>query len=366
VAALARQQVAGGHNVRILTTDQGERSGEEPLVVAGVDVERLAVIGPDRPAWSPGFPMAVRRRLGDTDVVHIHSLFTYPVHAALRECLRTRTPTVLRPCGMLHPYSLRRSGFAKSVYLRLWGSLVRQACSAWHHTSTNEAEASWPGGEMPGFVLANGVDPTSFEMDLPRARGIAARLHPDLEANPFVLYLGRIHPKKRLDLLLESFADATPANWRLAVVGPDECGLWPELFARHLGVPSQAARVIRLETVQGEEKTALLAAAEYFALPSEHENFGNAALEALAAGTPVLLSPNVDLTEAVGDAGDAILGRTVPSTTIAWRMALSEASANSGKTPGQVAARRAWVRANFSWSHINERLIGHYQKLVRS
>src|SRR5207245_24431 len=98
----------------------------------------------------------------------------------------------------------------------------------------------------------------------------------------------------RLDLLLQAFLAGAPREFKLVVAGPDECDLWPTLAARFLK-PSLAARVVRAGTVTGRAKIALLAAARLFALPSEHENFGNAALEALAAGTPVLLSPHVDL-----------------------------------------------------------------------
>ena len=64
------------------------------------------------------------------------------------------------------------------------------------------------------------------------------------------------------------------------------------LAARWLRDRSDAARVVRLGLVTGNEKVLLLAGASLFALPSEHENFGIAPLEALAAGTPVLLSPS--------------------------------------------------------------------------
>src|SRR4029078_12479249 len=142
VQALTRCLAAAGHRVTVLSTDQGPRRGERPAELApGVERERLAVRGPDRFAYAPGFRAAVRRRLRDADVVHVHSIFTYPVHAALREAAAAGVPAVLKPCGVLHPYSLRRSRWVKRGYLTLWGGLVRRACAAWHYTSEQEAVA---------------------------------------------------------------------------------------------------------------------------------------------------------------------------------------------------------------------------------
>src|SRR5438876_153120 len=84
--ALVRHQAEAGYEVAVLTTDQGARNGEHPVELhRAVVVERLRVRGPDRLAYAPGFARVVRHRLRDCDVAHVHSVFTYPVHTALRE-----------------------------------------------------------------------------------------------------------------------------------------------------------------------------------------------------------------------------------------------------------------------------------------
>src|SRR5262249_3898598 len=135
-----------------------------------VTVERLPVWGPDRVAYAPGFAPAVRSRLRTSDIVHIHSILTHPVHAALREALAAGVPVALRPCGQLHPYSLGRSRWQKQAYLALWGRMVQSACSAWHYTSEREADASWPGDDSPRFVVPNGIEPGEFATDRGKAR----------------------------------------------------------------------------------------------------------------------------------------------------------------------------------------------------
>src|SRR5579862_3286360 len=166
VEALTQHQSVAGHEVVVLTTDQGARHGEHAVELApDVQLERYAVFGPDRLAFAPKFRAAVRRQVRQSDVVHVHSIFTHPVHVALGEALLAGTPTILRPCGLLHSYSLRRSRWLKGFYLWKWGDMVRRAVSSWHYTSAQEAADSWPNDNSAHFVLPNGIDATEVAMD---------------------------------------------------------------------------------------------------------------------------------------------------------------------------------------------------------
>jgi glycosyltransferase involved in cell wall biosynthesis len=359
VEALARNQVSAGHAVTVLTTDQGVRRGEHVADLCdGVNVQRLRTRGPDRLAYTPGFAAAAHACVRGSDVVHIHSIFTYPVHAALRAALAEGVPVVLRPCGQLHRYSLGRSAWRKRLYLALWGRAARKACTAWHYTSDNESADSWPWDASPRFVLPNGIEPGQFTVDRRQARQAVERSCPQLGPSPYVLFLGRLHPKKRLDLLLEAFLAGAPPEFKLLVVGPDECGLWGSLTARFLRGPSAAGRVVRAGTVRGQAKVNLLAGADLFVLPSEHENFGIAALEALAAGTAVLLSPHVDLAGAVRSAG---LGYTAPIRVEAWREELGRVLRDREGLERNTDRSRRWVREHYAWEHIAAELTRRYQ-----
>src|SRR5262249_12337551 len=155
-------------------------------------------------------------------------------------------PVVFRPCGHLHRYSLRRSSWRKWGYLKMWGRMVRRACTAWHYTSENESANTWPWNASQHFVLPNGIEPDDYAIGRNKARGIVRKAWPQIGHSAYVLYLGRLHPKKRIDLLLQAFLEAALRDCKLVIAGPDECNLWELLAARYLRHPDTSQRVLRL------------------------------------------------------------------------------------------------------------------------
>jgi glycosyltransferase involved in cell wall biosynthesis len=150
------------------------------------------------------------------------------------------------------------------------------------------------------IVTGLGTSPPSI--DLKQASEEFLGEYPELRGARIVLFMGRLHPKKGCDLLLEGFAQAFAgaSEWRLLMVGPDQVGWQAELTsqAQSLGI---AERVIWTGPRMGESKWGALAAAEVFALPSHQENFGIAVAEALACGTPVLISDKVNIWREVAE-----------------------------------------------------------------
>ena len=362
VEALVRRQSESGHEVAVLTTLPAKRHKEHPVKLPdSITAEWVAEAGPTRLSYAPGFAERIRPWLRRSEIVHVHSVFNYVSHVALREAAAASVPLVLRPCGLLHAYSMQRSALRKRIYLKMRGQMVRRACKAWHYTSQREADESWPADASPRFVLPNGIDVEEFALDRDAARRRVQQLCPELAHAPYVLFLGRLHPKKRVDFLLEVFLKAAPASYKLVVAGPSEAGLWEELAGRFLGDAGKAARVVRLGLVRGKDKAALLAGASLFALPSEHENFAVAALEALSAGTPVLLSPYVDLATEVSAAG---LGQPVPLDLGAWEEQIHRALTTPDDQRDFTNAARCWVAENFAWSRLADRLTNRYRWVI--
>jgi glycosyltransferase involved in cell wall biosynthesis len=170
------------------------------------------------------------------------------------------------------------------------------------------------------IVVSLGIPGPPVEEPLTQRKAFLAKF-PQLQGQRFLLFLGRIHPKKGCDLLLEAFARvaARDPGLMLVMAGPDPDNLRQGLLTRMADL--DPARVIWTGMLTGDLKWGAFRAAEAFVLPSHQENFGIAVAEALACGTPVLISNKVNIWREI-EAGGA--GLVAPDTVagtqeLLWR-----------------------------------------------
>jgi len=313
VHGLAKALAARGHAVTVFTTDvHGEERLDVPLAtpvpIDGVAVWYFPVRFPRRLYRSPALAAALVHRLPEIDLVHLHSVFLWPTSAAARAACRAGVPYLLAPRGMLVGDLLRRRGRLRK---RLWIELAERRTIAQaaglHVTSELEAEEIARLGLSlpPVHLVPNGVEPASLPADAALSPAVRAAL----ARPPLLLYLGRVSWKKGLDRLIPALAQVPGAT--LAVAGNDEEGYQGRLeqLAREAGV---AERVLFLGGVHGADKAALLHGAAALVLPSYSENFGNAVLEAMAAGRPVVVTPEVGLAGVVEETGAGLVAAGDP------------------------------------------------------
>ena len=182
-----------------------------------------------------------------------------------------------------------------------------------------------------------------MEMPLPVSRA-AERLRIRFNippGNKIVLFLGRLHPKKGLDLLLPALARLGGPPATLILAGDGEAAHVAQL-REITGCLPLGDKVRWAGFVGGEEKNLLLQGADLFVLPSRHENFGLSVLEALAAGTPVLISDQVALAREVLKAG---VGEVVPLEIDALTQALHRALTRRWNRE----SIRTFVADHYSW-----------------
>ena len=319
------------------TTDDPEAdrlggSGDYPRLRAG-----------GRIAASPG----LRRALGrcDADIFHTHGLWRMPNVYPGQAAARLGRPMVVSPHGMLAPEAL---AFSKAQKLLFWHAVQRRALSAltcWHATSEAEYEDIRRFGQrQPIAILPNGIDVAG-------APSVTARAQE-------VLYLGRLHPIKGLDLLLKAWArvEVWHPEWRLRIVGPDEDGHTSDLTA--LAVRLRLQRVVFDGPLFGAAKRAAYRRASLFVLPTRNENFGIVAAEALAEGTPVICTKGAPWegleTHRCGwwvEPDAAILAETMASAMATPESALSEMGARG----------HAWMARDFAWDRIASRMTEVYR-----
>jgi glycosyltransferase involved in cell wall biosynthesis len=361
VHGLAKALVARGHEVTVFTTDVHGAGRldvplDTPVDIDGVTVRYFPIAFPRRLYRSPAMGAALAPQMAKTDLVHLHSVFLWPTSAAAHAALRAGVPWLLAPRGMLVGDLLRRRGWLRK---RLWIALaerrtVEQAAGL-HVTSLLEGEeAARLGLRLPEIhVVPNGVEP---EPTVPGA-ALAPAVRAALDRPPLLLYLGRVSWKKGLDRLIPALAQAPGAT--LAIAGNDEEGYRATLekLAAKNGV---AERVLFLGPVHGADKAALFAGAAALVLPSYSENFGNAILEAMAAGCPVVVTPAVGLAGVVSETG---AGLVVEGNAFLLGNALHDLLADPERR-AEMGRRGAEAARRFAWGEIAARMEAVYAEVL--
>jgi glycosyltransferase involved in cell wall biosynthesis len=205
---------------------------------------------------------------------------------------------------MLEPWAMASPRLRKRAAAKLFeeSNLHEAACLR----ALNPVEARnfrARGLDAPIACIANGI---SVETPIVRSRAGLDAMFPQLAGTKVALFLGRIHPKKGLPMLLRAMRQIGRAalGWRLLIAGPDEAGHAREILslAQSLGVDSQ---IVLSGALDGNAKQRVLAGADAFVLPSHSEGFSMAVLEGAAAGLPVLLTRPCNFRE-LAEQGGAI------------------------------------------------------------
>jgi glycosyltransferase involved in cell wall biosynthesis len=286
----------------------------------------------------------------DYDVVHIHSIFSHASVVASKAAARLNVPFIVRPLGHFDPWSLSVNALRKKVFLRCFcGDLLNRA-AFFHYTTVEEQRLAASVVKVASFVAPLGVDEALF--------AASDRLRPP---EKYVLSLGRLHPKKNLDVLIRAFAAASNGDraWRLRIAGEGENGYVGQLkdVARASGVGD---RVDFVGWIDGAEKIAILQSAAIFALPSSQENFGLSTAEAMAAGVPVLVTEEVNLS------ADVISGHAGWTAKIEnFADMLRQALADPAEREKRGRAARALASEKYRWASTASTLREVYDRVRR-
>jgi len=334
VHSLARGLAARGHKVTVLTADLGlDDETVRPIKAVrhncgwsakenGVDAVYLRVLGRYRAiTWNPGALRWCRDNIGSFDVVHIYGLYDWLGPVAAHVCHGRGVPYILEPIGMYRP--IVRNIPLKWVYRRLIGDRVVRHAQFLVATSEQERQELESGGIAPArvFIRRNGIDGPDAA-PVPGAFRNQWHIAPDAK---LVLFLGRVVRKKCPEAALEAFADWRGKNGRdragvLVIAGPYEDESYRgalESYAARLGLQDA---VLFSGALHGGAKWAAYSDADVFVLPSQNENFGNAAGEAVACGTPVLVTDTCGIAPLVKDRA----GLVVPFDRVAFGKALAQ------------------------------------------
>ncbi len=297
VLQLSREAVRQGHDVEIASIDDPSAAWIRDFPLP------LHALGPGKTAfqYAPKFQSWLRENVRRFDAVFSHALWQY-TGVAVRSACTGKHPYFVFPHGMLDPYfdqfPLKR--MKKNLFWPWADYRVLRDARAIFFTSEEErigAHQSFKSLRGNDIITPLGIDdPPAFT---PAMREAFQEKVPELAGRPYLLFLGRIHPKKGCDLLLRAWSllAASHPSLCLVMAGPDQTGWTSELQS------IQTERVFWPGMLVGDAKWGALHGADAFVLPSHQENFGLAVAEALACSTPVLISKKVNIWREITEVG---------------------------------------------------------------
>jgi len=363
---LAAAQAGLGHEVHLVS--YAPETTVEEFEIALANVPHSALVhrhslepakGLERlTAWRAGRSVEQLIDERPTDILHLHNVWEPIVPAAAAAARRRGVPYMILLNGMLHPWSLAQKRWKKRLALALRYRRMLDGAGALH--VLNEVEracASALGLKSRPVIIPNGVFPEEIDPLPPRGRFRAS--YPQLGDRPFILFLSRLHHKKGLDYLADTFSIVAPhvPDLQLVVAGPD--GGARQAFEQQIDRLRLRDRVHIIDSLLGVAKLGALVDATVFCLPSRQEGFSLAITEALACGVPVVISRDCNFPEvAEVGAGEVLdLDPRLFADAILRIVGDAELRARMG------AAGRKLILSRYTWPRIAEQTIEAYHNI---
>lgn len=352
VIGLSRALAKQGHNVTILTTIRSlvdanfitQMYANEPFTVKSYPCQFL------RYHVSRGLRSFLKKHIADFDLIHIHGLYNDPAVAAFEEALRSGRPYVSSLRGMLVKKLIRsKNRLFKEGWIALWGGELIENASIIHLTSLKEEcdLSEYAYSTKKNIIIPNGIE-LSGTIELPG---------PDKQEKRRVTFLGRVHPKKNIEVLLEVLRNIPDLHLDILGVGDLNYEASLKKIAHRLRVTD---RVEFVGFANEDMKAKYLSKSIALIVPSHNENFANVTLEALSYGCPVIVSDQVG-------SKDVLLQHDCGIVTDGSVDEISNAIKRLLDEPGLHERLRQNARqcaAEYSWDKIAEQMLKCYEKVV--
>lgn len=301
VHELCRALVECGQEVSVFTTNANQKKRlDVPLNkeqnVEGVKVTYHPLGLMSNYYYSRDLAKAIEARVSDFDIVHIHSVFLYTTFIAAYWCRRKNIPYIINPFGALDPDMIKlKNTLIKKFYIATIEKKNIEKAAAVHVASLYEKERFLSLGiDVPVVVVPRGLYLDEYRGDTQRAS--LAERYPQLKGKRVILFLGRIHFKKGLELLAAALKRVVEKrrDIYLVIAGPGERGYTDKLrkLFRKMGL---ADYVVFTGMLLGDDKLSAFYSSDIFVLTSYGENFGIAVLEAMACKLPVVITDRVGI-----------------------------------------------------------------------
>ncbi len=291
------------------------------------------------------------------DAVHLHGVWESQLYRTAAIARKHEKPYMILLNGMLFPWAMARGQLKKKLTLLAGAQQMLTHGILQFGSQDEQLAAQRLGYTNRGVIIPNGASPEEYE-NLPPVGSFRAT-HPRLRDDPYVLFLGRLHEQKGIDLLLAAFQSVIQKHptARLVIAGPD-FGRSTEIQARTLAAGIQE-RLLMIGPIFGPEKRAALRDAICFCLPSRHEGFSLAVLESLACGTPVIISPQCHFPEVAESEAGLIPGLDPNEIATAIGRMLEDAEFRAKASE----AAKALIASRYTWDKVAADALAAYRRL---
>jgi glycosyltransferase involved in cell wall biosynthesis len=300
------------------------------------------------------------QHVNNYDLVHTHAIFSYPVLPAYWACQWHQIPYLVTPHGMLEPWALSYKARKKHFYYSLFEKPALERANAIQMLASSEAErVKALNLKAPTVIVPNGIHRQGFEALL--SPELFYQKFPDTRNKTLIIFLGRIDPKKGLDLLASAFAkvNAQFPQTHLIVAGPDNIGFLPTAQS-YFAEAGCLEAVTFTGMLTGSLKYSALAAASLYVAPSYSEGFSVSVLEGMASGLPCVITTGCNFPEAAAAQAAHVVDIDADEIALALMQCLSNPP--QAKQMGQCA--RQLIFENYTWERIATQMSNIYTSII--
>jgi len=364
---ISKKLTERGHEVTVYTTD-GFKSRLDVKTNKPVDVDGIktyyfrnlfSYLAREMVLPIPYYlPMVASREIRDFDVIHVHEYRTVLAIVVRYYAKKYGIPYVLQAHGSL-PIIIKRQRLKKIFDLFFGYKILRDASKVIALTKTEVGDYKKMGVDDDKIeIVPNGIDLSEYG-SLPE-RGKFRRKYGIKDNEEVILYIGRLHRTKGIDLLVKAFANISKEldNVKLVIVGPDDG--YRSALEELMQALKVDDKVLCTGFVSNDEKMAALTDADVFVNPRADEIFGLVFLEANACGTPVICSKGCGIANVI----DGKTGFAVHNDKDQLRDAISKILSDEGLRRRFGEEGRRLVEERFNWDMVIRSIERLYEKTI--
>jgi glycosyltransferase involved in cell wall biosynthesis len=294
------------------------------------------------------------------DLIHTNAIFSYATLPAYWACQKERIPYIVTPRGMLEPWALSYKAWKKRFYYSLLEKPALNRSHAVQMLASTEAEgAKSLNLKTPIVIVPNGIHREDFEtLTNPE---LFYEQFPIARHKTLILFLGRVDPKKGLDLLATAFGKINSQfpQAHLIIAGPDNVGFLP-VAKNYFAQTGCLDAVTFTGMLTGDLKYSALAAASLYVAPSYSEGFSMSVLEGMASGLPCVITTGCNFPEAA----EAQAAYVVDINAEAITNALIDCLQNPQRAKQMGTRARQLIFEQYTWERIALKMANIYSSII--